>query len=52
MFGGLAQLATSRRSLIAMPFSTTLSTTLSREKQGLAAINEEQILSDLKDLGD
>jgi hypothetical protein len=52
MFGGLAQLVTSRRSLITMPFSTTLSTTLSREKQGSAMINEEQVLPGLKGLGD
>src|SRR5262249_28587853 len=48
MFGGLAQLATSRRRLSAMSFSTTLSTTLSTEKQGLLAINRERILSDSK----
>ena len=54
MFGELAQLATSRRRLSAMPFSTTLSTTLSTEKQGLLAINREgfyQILKGLYDQG-
>src|SRR5262245_10038790 len=54
MFGGLAQLAKSRRRLSAMQFSTTLSTTLSTEKQGLLAINREgfyQILKGLYDQG-
>src|SRR5262249_46369698 len=52
MFGELAQLATSRRRLSAMLFSTTLSTTLSTEKQGLLAINRERFYQILKGLYD